>query len=136
MGFNSCSMFLNSCGLWILEYGLIIVVHGLSCSAACGIFLDQGSNLCPLHWQVDSYPVYHQGSPCLFVCLFLVALGLPCCRWAFSRYGKRGLLFFMVHGLLMWWLLLWRTGFSLWWFLLLWRTGSRHMSFSCCKWAQ
>ena len=29
-------------------------VHGLSCPVACGIFLDQGSNLCPLHWQADS----------------------------------------------------------------------------------
>ena len=28
--------------------------HGLSCSAACGIFPDQGSNPCSLHWQVDS----------------------------------------------------------------------------------
>ena len=28
--------------------------HGLSCSAACGIFPDQGSNPCPLHWQADS----------------------------------------------------------------------------------
>ena len=27
------------------------VVHGLSCSTACGIFVDQGLNLCPLHWQ-------------------------------------------------------------------------------------
>ena len=26
----------------------------LSCSVACGIFPDQGSNLCLLHWQVDS----------------------------------------------------------------------------------
>ena len=26
----------------------VVVVHGLSCSVACGIFLDQGSNLCPL----------------------------------------------------------------------------------------
>ena len=25
----------------------------LSCSKACGIFLDQGSNPCPLHWQED-----------------------------------------------------------------------------------
>ena len=25
-----------------------------ACSMACGIFLDQGSNPCPLHWQVDS----------------------------------------------------------------------------------
>ena len=31
-----------------------VVVHGLSCSVARGMFLDQGSNLCPLHWQVDS----------------------------------------------------------------------------------
>ena len=30
---------------------------------ACGIFPDQGSNPCPLHWQVDSQPLHHQGSP-------------------------------------------------------------------------
>ena len=29
---------------------------------ACGTFPDQASNLCPLHWQVDSYPLCHQGS--------------------------------------------------------------------------
>ena len=29
--------------------GSVIVAHGPSCSAACGIFPDQGSNLCPLH---------------------------------------------------------------------------------------
>ena len=34
--------------------GSVVVVHGLSCSAACGIFPDQGSNPRPLHWQVDS----------------------------------------------------------------------------------
>ena len=34
--------------------GLSIVVHGLSCSAECGIFREQGLNLCPLHWQADS----------------------------------------------------------------------------------
>ena len=28
----------------------LIVEHWLSCSEACGILLDQGSNLCPLHW--------------------------------------------------------------------------------------
>ena len=32
----------------------VVVVHRLSCSKACGIFPDQGSNLCPLHWQADS----------------------------------------------------------------------------------
>ena len=30
---------------------------------ACGIFLDQGSNLCSLHWQADPQPLHHQGSP-------------------------------------------------------------------------
>ena len=29
----------------------------------CGIFPDQGSNPCPLHWQADSQPLRHQGSP-------------------------------------------------------------------------
>ena len=43
--------------------GSVIVAHGSSRSAACGIFPDQGSNLCPLHWQADSQPLRHQGSP-------------------------------------------------------------------------
>ena len=30
----------------LLSTGLIIAVHGLSCSKACGIFQDQGRNLC------------------------------------------------------------------------------------------
>ena len=34
--------------------GLIVVAHGLNCSPACGIFLKQGSNPCPLRWQADS----------------------------------------------------------------------------------
>ena len=33
----------------------MVVAHGLSCSAACGIFLDQGLSSCPLHWQAESY---------------------------------------------------------------------------------
>ena len=33
------------------------VAHGLSCSSAGGIFPDQRSDLHPLHWQVDSYPL-------------------------------------------------------------------------------
>ena len=43
--------------------GSVLVAHGPSCSAACGIFPDQGSNPCPLHWQADSQPLRHQGSP-------------------------------------------------------------------------
>ena len=42
-----------------MEHGLcstgsVAVAHRLSCSEACGIFLEQGLNLCPLHWQADS----------------------------------------------------------------------------------
>ena len=43
--------------------GSVVVAHGLSCSAACGIFPDQGSNPCSLHWQADSQPLRHRGSP-------------------------------------------------------------------------
>ena len=75
-GFSSCSMRAQqlwhvgsrACGLqqlWcvgsvVAARGLqgarasVAVAHRLSCSVACGIFLDQGSNPCPLHWQVDS----------------------------------------------------------------------------------
>ena len=46
---------LQAHGLQQLQHaGSVVVAHGLSCSAACGIFLDQGSNPCPLHWQADS----------------------------------------------------------------------------------
>ena len=47
--------------------GLLIAVaslfaeHGLQLPEAHGIFPDQGSNLCPLPWQADSYPLYHLG---------------------------------------------------------------------------
>ena len=43
--------------------GSVVVAHGLGCSAACGIFPDQGLNPCPLHQQADSQPLRHQGSP-------------------------------------------------------------------------
>jgi len=39
------------------------VEHGLTCSLACGIFLDEGSNPCLLNWQVDSLLLSHQRSP-------------------------------------------------------------------------
>ena len=49
--------------LLLRSAGSVVVAHGPSRSAACGIFPDQGSNLCPLHWQADSQPLRHQGSP-------------------------------------------------------------------------
>ena len=45
-------LLLWSTGSW--HVGSVVVAHRLSCSAACEIFPDQGSNLCPLHWQADS----------------------------------------------------------------------------------
>ena len=46
--------------------GSLVVVHGPSCSAACGIFPEQGSNPRPRHRQADSQPLRHQGSPSSF----------------------------------------------------------------------
>ena len=43
--------------------GSVVVAHGPSCSVTCGILPDQGSNPCALHWQADSQPLRHQGSP-------------------------------------------------------------------------
>ena len=58
--------------------GSVVVAHRLSCSVACGIFLDQGLNPCPLHWQVDSLPLRHQGSPWLSILnIALCALSIP-----------------------------------------------------------
>ena len=52
----------SGCGTLVLEHRLS------SCGARAqllyggGIFLDQGWNLCLLHWQVNSLPLTHQGS--------------------------------------------------------------------------
>ena len=55
--------------------GSVVVAHGPSCSAACRIFPDQGSNPCPLHWQADSQPLRHQGSPP--VCFGVLSSDMP-----------------------------------------------------------
>ena len=43
--------------------GSVVVAHGPSCSVARGILPDRGTNPCPLHWQADSQPLRHPGSP-------------------------------------------------------------------------
>ena len=51
---SHCSGF-SCCGARALGApASVVVARRLSCSAACGIFPDQGSNPCPLHWQTDS----------------------------------------------------------------------------------
>ena len=56
-------VFIAMCGLSLVVasggYSLV-VAHGLSCPMLCGIFPDQGSNQCTVHWQADSLPVDHQ----------------------------------------------------------------------------
>ena len=41
----------------------VLMAHGLSCCAAYGIFPNQGSSSCALHWQAGSQPLDHQRSP-------------------------------------------------------------------------
>ena len=44
-----------------------IVWHMDCCSTACGIFPDQGSNLCLLHWQADSLTSDPPRKPCWII---------------------------------------------------------------------
>ena len=53
----------------LLVVVFLAVEHGLHCPAVHGIFLDQGSNLCSLHWQEDSSPLDPQGG---LACIFLL----------------------------------------------------------------
>ena len=54
-----------------------VEAHGLGCITACGIFPNQGSNTYPLHWQTDSLPLSHQGSPIPF--FFMATIPLYTC---------------------------------------------------------
>ena len=60
--------------------GSVVVAHGPSRSAARGIFPDQGSNPRPLHWQADSQPLRHQGSP--LWCVLMKSIGSSIARQA------------------------------------------------------
>ena len=48
--------------------GSVAVAHGLSCSATCGIFPDQGSNPCPLHQR---WILNHCATRKSLLCVFL-----------------------------------------------------------------
>ena len=63
LGLCWCMQVFSSCDKWgllimvcrlLIAVASLVVAHGLGCSLACGIFLDQGLNLCPLRWQEDS----------------------------------------------------------------------------------
>ena len=44
------------------EWELLLLWRSFSCPVACGMVPDQGSNPRLPHWQVDAYPLQHQGS--------------------------------------------------------------------------
>ena len=64
---SSCSAWASHCGGFsccraqalgarasvVSTHGSVVVVYGLICAMTCGIFPDQGSNLCPLHYKAD-----------------------------------------------------------------------------------
>jgi len=63
--FNGGYSLAAACGLLtvvtsVVEHGLwgmrasAVMAQEVSCPEACGIFPDQGSNPCSLHWQADS----------------------------------------------------------------------------------
>ena len=54
----------STCGMWapkLESTDLVLTAHKLGCSVVREIFLDQGSNLCPLHWQAESLLLSLQG---------------------------------------------------------------------------
>ena len=46
---SQCASLLLRWFLLLRSPGSVAVAHGLICPMACGIFLDLGLNLCPLH---------------------------------------------------------------------------------------
>ena len=61
VGASRCSGF--SSALALEHAGFSSVARRSGHPMACGILLDQGSNLGPFHWQADSLPLDHQGNP-------------------------------------------------------------------------
>ena len=94
LGLRFCARAFSSCSKWgpffIAVRGPLTIAASLvaehrlqtrrlsncgsqACPAACGILPDQGLNPCPLHWQADSQPLHHQGSPDVYILSHRVA---------------------------------------------------------------
>ena len=72
--------------------GSVVVAHGPSSSTSCGIFPDQASNPFPRHWQADSQPLHHHGSPHFNFCSTMSS---------FSRWGN-GIKYLKTGSLVLW----------------------------------
>ena len=71
----------RSCGAWAQSTGSIVLAHGCNCSKACGIFLDQGSHFCLLHWlgrffTTETYKNFQSFTLCLFLWTFIFRMSL------------------------------------------------------------
>ena len=98
LGLRFCARAFSSCGkrgpLSIMVRGPLTIAASLvaehrlqarrlsSCGSRAqllrGILPDQGSNPCPLHWQADSQPLRHQGSPHFLIFLYVALPVLQC----------------------------------------------------------
>ena len=78
-----------------LSVGSGVAVPGLSCSRACGIFPDQGSNLCLLNWEADSFPLSHQGSPLFPILIHILIQFHSLILSIFYRFDKATTIYWM-----------------------------------------
>ena len=87
----------SRCRAWALvTWASVVLAFRPSCPTACGIFLDQGLNLCPLHWQMNSSPLDHEASPTPDL-LFILLCSALCSRRFSSRIistSSTGFVFF------------------------------------------
>ena len=68
--------------------GPAVVAHGPSRSSACEIFPDRGTNPRSLHWQADSQPLRHQGSPQIFLhLLYTLTISKDICNFYQFPWG-------------------------------------------------
>ena len=98
LGLRFCARAFSSCGKWgpffiavrgpltiaallrstgSRRAGSVIVAHGPSCSAACGILPDQGSNPCPLAGRFST--TAPPGKPCMLDFYFIFYLTVSNC---------------------------------------------------------
>ena len=72
----------RSCSPWDLEHRIGSCGARAFCSMTCGIFPDQGSNPCLLHWQADSLPLSHLGSSLIATNRLVKAMVFPVVMYA------------------------------------------------------
>ena len=77
----ACLLQILDCRVWRRQsqqqVGSVTVVHRLSCSVACGIILDQGLNLCPLHCQAEFFTTGQPGKSKLGSSLNKICFVIP-----------------------------------------------------------